>query len=275
RCNNYTVLQSIPCSFKCKIIRQILLDHPLSYALTATADVHVVYLQQFLRTVSKVHGPEETIKFMVNTQQFVHAVDMFRDILQLPVETPDNLFVALVNIKAVEVFMNKVGYQAVVDKFVHAVDMFRDILQLPVETPDNLFVALVNIKAVEVFMNKVGYQAVVDKTKINILQLLHAVINRTNADYATLLWLEPGSHKDKPEYVYDDDDNRGAKKVDEEEGGEKGSLETRTEETQATIPTSPRSPKTILYSDKNITQELMETVPLPTTSTSYTSHSKR
>ncbi|GJY67774.1 retrovirus-related pol polyprotein from transposon TNT 1-94 [Tanacetum coccineum] len=47
RCNNYVVLQSIPCSSECKIVGQILLDHPLSYALTATADVLAVYLQQF------------------------------------------------------------------------------------------------------------------------------------------------------------------------------------------------------------------------------------
>ncbi|GKD48549.1 hypothetical protein Tco_1277525, partial [Tanacetum coccineum] len=49
RCNNYAVLQSIPCSPECKIVRQILLDHPLSYALTATAE----YLQQFWKIVLK------------------------------------------------------------------------------------------------------------------------------------------------------------------------------------------------------------------------------
>ncbi|GKD66742.1 hypothetical protein Tco_1308850, partial [Tanacetum coccineum] len=47
RCNNYDVLQSIPCSPECKIVGKILLDHSLSYALTATANVPVVYLQQF------------------------------------------------------------------------------------------------------------------------------------------------------------------------------------------------------------------------------------
>ncbi|GJS99970.1 hypothetical protein Tco_0821140 [Tanacetum coccineum] len=41
RCNNYVVLQSIPCSPECKIVGQILLDHPLSYAVTATTDVPV------------------------------------------------------------------------------------------------------------------------------------------------------------------------------------------------------------------------------------------
>ncbi|GKE61746.1 hypothetical protein Tco_1512113 [Tanacetum coccineum] len=45
RCNNYAMLQSIPCSPECKIVGQILLDHPLSYALTATANVPAVYLQ--------------------------------------------------------------------------------------------------------------------------------------------------------------------------------------------------------------------------------------
>ncbi|GKA16011.1 retrovirus-related pol polyprotein from transposon TNT 1-94 [Tanacetum coccineum] len=83
--------QSIPCSPECKIVGQILLDHPLKYALTATADVPTMYLQQFWSTVSKVPSPEDTIKFMLNTQQFVYTVDMFRDILYLPVETPEKI----------------------------------------------------------------------------------------------------------------------------------------------------------------------------------------
>ncbi|GJZ68951.1 hypothetical protein Tco_0632501 [Tanacetum coccineum] len=227
RYNNYTVLQSIPCSPKCQIVGQILLDHPLSYALTATADV----------------------------------------------------------------------------LFVYTLDMFQDILHLPVETPNNPFVAPVNIETIEAFMNKVGYQGVVDKTKINILQLFHAVINRTIVDYAALLWwdfinnvkqkkeaiqvvpvrgmLIPNEfltkeihdtddfkeyksvfmkdHKDNPEHV-DDDDDKDAEKVDEEEGGKMGSFETKTENMQTPIPTPPRFPRTILSSDKNITQELTETM---------------
>ncbi|GJX38711.1 hypothetical protein Tco_0252014 [Tanacetum coccineum] len=117
RCNNYAVLQSIPCSPECKIVELILLDHCLSHALTETADVHVVYLQQFWRTMSKVPDTEDTIKFMLNTQQFTYTVDMFRDTLHLPVETPENPFVAPANIHTTEAFMNRVGYQGVVDKF--------------------------------------------------------------------------------------------------------------------------------------------------------------
>ncbi|GKC48545.1 hypothetical protein Tco_1071290 [Tanacetum coccineum] len=116
RCNNYAVLQNIPCSPECKIIEKILLDHPLSYAITATADVPVVYLQQFWRTVSKVPDTEDMIKFMRDTKEFTYTVDMFRVTLHFPVKTPKNPFVASVNIQTIEAFMNLVGYQGVVDK---------------------------------------------------------------------------------------------------------------------------------------------------------------
>ncbi|GJS97872.1 hypothetical protein Tco_0819042 [Tanacetum coccineum] len=56
RSNNYAVLQSIPCSPECKIVGKILFDLPLCYALTATADVPAMYLQQFWQTVHKTIG---------------------------------------------------------------------------------------------------------------------------------------------------------------------------------------------------------------------------
>ncbi|GJS52480.1 hypothetical protein Tco_0625842 [Tanacetum coccineum] len=116
RCNNYAMLQSIPCSPECKIVGQILLDHPLSYALTTTADVLAVYLQQFSKIVSKVLDTKDTIRFKLDTQNIVYTIDMFLDTLQLLVETLDNPFVAPVNIEIIESFMHTVGYQGVVDK---------------------------------------------------------------------------------------------------------------------------------------------------------------
>ncbi|GKA43690.1 hypothetical protein Tco_0736414 [Tanacetum coccineum] len=115
-------MRSIPCSPKCKIVRQILLDHPLSYALTATTDVLVVYLQQFWKTVSKVPKTKDTIRFKLDIQEIMYTVDMFHDTLYLPVETPDNPFIAPVNIEIIESFMNRFGYQGVVDK---------DVIQYP------------------------------------------------------------------------------------------------------------------------------------------------
>ncbi|GJX39355.1 hypothetical protein Tco_0252658 [Tanacetum coccineum] len=47
RCNNYTTIPNIQCLRESRIVGQLLFDHALSYALTATADVPAVYLQQF------------------------------------------------------------------------------------------------------------------------------------------------------------------------------------------------------------------------------------
>ncbi|GJU39241.1 hypothetical protein Tco_1192198 [Tanacetum coccineum] len=43
-------------------------------------------------------------------------MDMFRDTLHLPVETPENPFVTPANIHTIEAFMNRVGYQGVFNK---------------------------------------------------------------------------------------------------------------------------------------------------------------
>ncbi|GJW04438.1 hypothetical protein Tco_1563294 [Tanacetum coccineum] len=121
RCNNYAVLQSIPCSPECKIVGQ--------------------------RMVSNVPDIEDTIKFLLDTQQFTYTVDMFQDTLHLPMETPDTPFVAPANIHTIEAFMNRV---------------FNRCLKTRTSCHD--------------------------QTKINILQLFHVVVNRTNVDYAALLW---------------------------------------------------------------------------------------
>ncbi|GKA66165.1 hypothetical protein Tco_0765973 [Tanacetum coccineum] len=123
RCNNYAVLQSIPCSPECKIVGLILLDH---YTL------------------------------------------------QLPVKTPENPFVAPANIHTIKAFMNRVGYQGVVDK-VSA--FFTKNLAQPWQTMFKEFNRCLTTRTS-------GH----DQTKINILQLFHVVINRTHVDYVALIW---------------------------------------------------------------------------------------
>ncbi|GKB12166.1 hypothetical protein Tco_0846089 [Tanacetum coccineum] len=159
---------------ECKIVGLILLDHCLGNTLTATADVPAVYLQQFWRTVSKVPNTEDAIKFLLDTKQFIYTVNMFRDTLQLLMETPENPFVTLANIHTIEAFMNRVGYQGVVDK-VSA--FFTKNLAQAWQTMFKVFNHCLTTRTF-------GQ----DQTKINILQLFHAVINRTHVDYAALLW---------------------------------------------------------------------------------------
>nr|GEV36658.1 hypothetical protein [Tanacetum cinerariifolium]GEV36663.1 hypothetical protein [Tanacetum cinerariifolium] len=97
----------IPCSPEYKIVGHILLNHPLSYALTATADVPVVYLQQFWKTVSKVLNTKDTIKFKLDSQEIIYIVDMFCKTLKMRVETLDNPFIAPINIKTMFKVFNR------------------------------------------------------------------------------------------------------------------------------------------------------------------------
>ncbi|GJR06973.1 hypothetical protein Tco_0529957 [Tanacetum coccineum] len=94
RCNNYAMLQNIPCPKECKIVGQLLVDHALSYALTAIADIPAVYLQQFWKTDRSVVNANETIRFMVDRQEITYTVDMLCATLKLPVETPAHPFIA-------------------------------------------------------------------------------------------------------------------------------------------------------------------------------------
>ncbi|GJT05947.1 hypothetical protein Tco_0840409 [Tanacetum coccineum] len=55
---------------------------------------------------------------------------MFRDTLHLLVETPENPFVAPANIHTIEAFMNRVGYQGVVDKLIIA-DLMKKFPNIP------------------------------------------------------------------------------------------------------------------------------------------------
>ncbi|GJS78250.1 hypothetical protein Tco_0728131 [Tanacetum coccineum] len=128
----------------------------------------------FWRTVSKVPNTEDAIKFLLDTKQFIYTVNMFRDTLQLLMKTPENPFVTLANIHTIEAFMNRVGYQGVVDK-VSA--FFTKNLAQPWQT---MFKVFNHCLTTRTFSQ--------DQTKINILQLFHAVINRMHVDYAALLW---------------------------------------------------------------------------------------
>nr|GEX83234.1 uncharacterized mitochondrial protein AtMg00810-like [Tanacetum cinerariifolium] len=199
------------------------------------------------RTVSKVPGPKDMIKFILNTQDFVYTVDMFRDILHFPVKTPENPFIAPVNIETIKVFMNRVGYQGVVDKkFIEIPQRIKEDYH---SIKDDIPLSLREEEEANCW--RIKFTTKIIKNTIR----KHKVIEREHDDVDFDDRLELESHKKNPEHVNDHDD-QDDEKVDEEEGGEMGSLKTRTEEMQAPIPTKLRSYRTILCSDKNITQEL-------------------
>ncbi|GJS25283.1 retrovirus-related pol polyprotein from transposon TNT 1-94 [Tanacetum coccineum] len=276
----------VPADQLCKIFGKILLDQPLSYALTATADVPAVYLQQFWQTVHKVPNTKDTIRFKLDTQEITYIVDMFRVTLKLPGETLDNPFVAPVTIEIIESFINKVGYQGVVDKtninilqLFHAVinrtnvdyaallrwDFMNNVFQKKEAIQYPRFIKLMIVDLMNKFLNipqriDEDYHSIKDDIPLK-------VVEGEKDDDESDDRLEPGSYKENLKYVDDDyDEEKAAEKKD----ADMGCLETRTEEMQTAIPTPPRSPRTILSSNKNITQELTDIVTLLTATTSKT-----
>ncbi|GJU00203.1 hypothetical protein Tco_1110541 [Tanacetum coccineum] len=122
----------------------------------------------------KVPDTNDTIKFKLNSQEIVYTVDMFRSTLNLLVETTENPFIELATIKVIESFMQRVGYQGIVDK----VSAFYT--KFPAQPWQTMF---------KVFNRCLTTQTSGhDQTKINILQLFHVVVNRGHVDYAALLW---------------------------------------------------------------------------------------
>ncbi|GJR62946.1 retrovirus-related pol polyprotein from transposon TNT 1-94 [Tanacetum coccineum] len=248
------------------IFGKILLDQPLSYALTATADVPAVYLQQFWQTVHKVPNTKDTIRFKLDTQEITYTVDMFHATLKLPVKTLDNPFVAPVTIEIIESFMNKVGYQ----EEIRATDDFKEYetVFMNVVVPRNQPQLIVSTQGIHRSTPR-AYRTPTVSIASPQGKKRKQIVRESSSPHKSL---EPESHKENPEYVDNDYDEEN---VAEKKDADMGSLETRTEEMQTPIPTPPRSSRTILSSDKNITQELTDIVTLPTATTSKTPHSKR
>ncbi|GJS24510.1 hypothetical protein Tco_0453142 [Tanacetum coccineum] len=204
---------------------------------------------------------------------------MFCSTLNLPVKTTANPFIAPAIMKYIQPFMQIVGYQGDVDK-VSA--FFTKNLAQPWKTMFKVFNRCLTSRTS-------GH----DKTKINILEIFHVVVNRVHVDYAALLCdtpippPKPGSHNEHPEIVDDDDENKKEKKDNDKDDDvnddyidhtldktqEMGSLETRNEQTCTPILSPHRSPRTILSSDKTISKELTDNES-PLTSTRSQGQSK-
>ncbi|GJT44096.1 retrovirus-related pol polyprotein from transposon TNT 1-94 [Tanacetum coccineum] len=163
RWSNKAVLPNIPCPKECRIVGQLLVDHALNYALTAIADVPVVYIQQFWKTVRQVSNANETIHFMVDKEDITYTMDMFRASLKLPVESPKQPFIPPAR-----------GYQGPIKK-VSA--FFTKNLAQPWQTMFKVFNRCLTSRLT-------GH----NQTKINVMQIFHDVINRVHVDYASLLW---------------------------------------------------------------------------------------
>nr|GEW62639.1 hypothetical protein [Tanacetum cinerariifolium] len=156
----------------------------------------------------------------------------------------------------------------------YTLDMFHDTLHLPVKTPNNPFVAAVTIEIIESFMQRVGYQGVVYKDYHSIKNDIPLVSVYTMANVIVRRMLISDAFL--TEEIRAIDNYKEYKTVFEEKKDDvMGSLEYRNEKMQTPIPATPRSPRINLSSNKNIAQELIDTVSLSTATTSKDPHKKK
>ncbi|GJT97109.1 hypothetical protein Tco_1092627 [Tanacetum coccineum] len=83
RCNNKTTLLNIPCLKECRIARQILTDHALSYVFTAITD----------------------------KKDTIYTLDMCRAALKLPTSTAEQPFIRPADFDYIKAFLKILGYQ--------------------------------------------------------------------------------------------------------------------------------------------------------------------
>nr|GEZ69689.1 hypothetical protein [Tanacetum cinerariifolium] len=192
---------------------------------------------------------------MLDTQQITYTMDMFQDTLHLPVETPENPFVAPTNIYTIEAFMNRVGYQGVVDK-VRAFytknlaqpwqTMFKDyhsikddVQLVSVYTTGNVSVrgmlildAFLTAKIREtddfkeyetefIKRKQITGESSSPRKSLKITITQKQLVEKDNDDSEDMI--EPRIHKDNLEVVDDDDDDEDKER--EKQDDEMGSLE--------------------------------------------------
>nr|GEU75819.1 putative mitochondrial protein [Tanacetum cinerariifolium] len=261
--------------------------------------------------VHKVLDTKDTIRFKLDTQDIMYTVDMFHDILQFPVETLENPFVARVNIEIIESFMHTVGYQCVVNKKKDVIqyprftklisaDLMKKFPSIPMRLKEDYHSIKDDILLVSVYTTgnvTVGGMLILDTFLTKEIRATYEYNESTPRAHMTptLTTASPQGKKRKQSAgeisspqkslkvtikqnqvvkVDDDDDNKEEKK-DEKKHDEMGSLENRTEKMQTPIPITPRSSRINLSSDKDIDQELTNTVSLSTATTSKDPHKKR
>ncbi|GJX86518.1 hypothetical protein Tco_0337292, partial [Tanacetum coccineum] len=277
---------SDPCSPECKIVGQILHDHPLSYALIATPDLIIADLmKKFLNIPKRLEEDYHSIKDdvpLVRTKkrkQTAGESSSRRIIIKKKKQSTPSI--------------KPPGDDRERDEMAEATILSLTLHKTALEAK-----AKENVAKVQEMLAHEEIDKLVDSEEDEesfASAFADTVLNDNDDDTGSKL--EPGSYKEHPEHVSDDDektkkdeevkkenevveivkdtnvDDTSAQK-NEEVVMEKevvdmlGSQQIRKEQKQTPIPLPIRSPRNDLSSDKTISEELAATV-TPTTATSF------
>ncbi|GJV58784.1 hypothetical protein Tco_1464884 [Tanacetum coccineum] len=176
---------------------------------------------------------------MLDTEKFTYIVDMFRT-PSLSHETPENPCVAPVSIQTIEAFMNRVGYQGVVDKpnpvssisnhQAHNADLNEEISKHPQGNEGDY----------TIYRGGIPIRSVVYLTKNDACNESDMADSDANED------------KEIEKETKYDDVEKADEVVNEKDiiDDVTGSMEIKKEHKQTPIPSPTRSPKNVSFSDK-------------------------
>ncbi|GJR12190.1 hypothetical protein Tco_0794842 [Tanacetum coccineum] len=277
RCKNNNVLQSIPCSPECKISARFLTPRiPSENPFVVPATIEII--ESFMHRV----GYQGVVdKDVIQYPHFTKLIitDLMKKYPSISSRLEEDYYSIKDDISLVSVYTTgnvTIRGMLIPDAFlteeIHATDDYKEY-----ETVFVNVVVLMN-QPQPVVSTQGTHRSTPRAHRTPTLIAASPQGKKRKQSAGEINRIEPGSHKKHSEVVNDDDDDddddNKEEKKDEKEGDEMGSLETKIEKMQTPIPTTPRSPRINLSSDKNIVHELMDTVPLLTATTSKDPHKK-
>ncbi|GKA56299.1 retrovirus-related pol polyprotein from transposon TNT 1-94 [Tanacetum coccineum] len=195
RCMTPTQLErlakSIPCSPECKIVGQILLDHPLSYALTATADVLVDFM-------NNVNQKKEAIQY----PRFIKLIiaDLMKKFPEIPQRIEEDYHSIKDDIPLVSVYTTgnvlvrgMLIPNAFLTKEIHAIDDFKE------STPRAHRTLTLTASPQRKKRKHTTRESSSPQKSLKITIRQQKLIEEEKDDDDSENGLEPGSHKDNPE----------------------------------------------------------------------------
>ncbi|GKA31099.1 hypothetical protein Tco_0717404, partial [Tanacetum coccineum] len=275
RCNNYDVLQSIPCSSECKIIGQILLDHPLSYALTATVDVLVwpsirevlaPTMEDPVQGVVEGGQDEESYASKFAASMLHDDVDDFGNRIEPGSHKEHPKVIDDENMWGVkDISSSFIGKSWTADQFwtcswKELIVLHEIVPQLVERATNDLIESNLKPIVADTFMQE--WDAFQSEVPILISKEFDAHAPKIIEIFSALY--DAAEEKDN-----DDQTDHTLVRIHAT-----GSMETRNDQIQTPIPTPTRSPRKDLSLDKTISEELKTPVS-PTTATTSKSKNKR
>ncbi|GJR54245.1 retrovirus-related pol polyprotein from transposon TNT 1-94 [Tanacetum coccineum] len=174
--NKKVDLEHVQCPPKCKILTNIIKNHPLQFTIAASSSVPWIYMAQFWHTL-KEDGSKYRLRFMLDKKELTLTLDDFRQIFHLPQATANNhnSFVSPPSFSDMFPFYKQVlGFT--MELKTQSNFKTTSLLQ-PWQTLCKIFSKCLTTRVTRW-----------DQPSLQIMQMLYCFVNNIHVDYAELQW---------------------------------------------------------------------------------------